>query len=93
VCESYANPVTLLRPPAFVREVMSVVDAPRKRGTLDMRWPCVQNVRLPRPAQRAQLSLVPAEAAAAVTAEERELAGTRRLIAAMDAAHVQHNQT
>jgi len=70
-----------------------VVDAPRKHGTFEMRWPCVQNDSLPKPAQGARLSLVPAEDPAAVTAEERELAGTRRLIAAMAAAHVPHNQT
>jgi hypothetical protein len=31
--------VTLLRPPAFVREVRQAVEASRKHGTFDTRWP------------------------------------------------------
>jgi hypothetical protein len=31
--------VTLLRPPAFVREVRQVVEASRKHGPFDTRWP------------------------------------------------------
>jgi hypothetical protein len=31
--------VTLLRPPAFVREVKQVVEASRKHGSFDTRWP------------------------------------------------------
>jgi hypothetical protein len=31
--------VTLLRPPAFVREVREVVEASRKHGPFDTRWP------------------------------------------------------
>jgi hypothetical protein len=31
--------VTLLRPPAFVREVREVVEASRKHGSFDTRWP------------------------------------------------------
>jgi hypothetical protein len=31
--------VTLLRPPAFVREVRQAVEASRKHGSFDMRWP------------------------------------------------------
>ena len=32
--------MTLLRPPAFVRDVRQAVEASRKHGSFDMRWPC-----------------------------------------------------
>jgi len=34
--------VTLLRPPAFVREVRLQVEVSRKHGPFDTRWPCVR---------------------------------------------------
>ena len=35
--------MTLLRPPAFVREVKQVVEASRKHGPFDTRWPSARN--------------------------------------------------
>lgn len=35
--------MTLLRPPAFVREVKQVVEASRKHGPFDTRWPSTRN--------------------------------------------------
>ena len=34
--------MTLLRPPAFVREVGQAVEASRKHGPFDTRWPCAR---------------------------------------------------
>jgi hypothetical protein len=35
--------VTLLRPPAFVREVRQAVEASRRHGRFDMRWPSARS--------------------------------------------------
>jgi hypothetical protein len=66
------------------------MEASRKHGSFDMRWPCAgaayrQAREWPRPPAR--LSLVPQESVSAADPQEREEAGTRRLMAAMAAAH------
>jgi hypothetical protein len=35
--------VTLLRPPAFVREVDKLVEVSRRHGPFDTRWPCIRS--------------------------------------------------
>jgi len=69
------------------------VEAPRKHGTYDMRWPCVWNngsraVHLPVPELAAappHLKLVRTDPRSAEDKHEREVVGTRRLIAALAA--------
>lgn len=68
------------------------MEAPRKHGAFDMRWTCAQKRPLPRHTQRTRLRLVPREAAATESAEQREISGTRRIVAAI-AAHVASNRT
>ena len=67
--------MTLLRPPAFVREVMNVVEASRRHN----RWPC----RRTRPIET-RLTLVPRESEYAPAETELLEAGARRLLAALD---------
>ena len=127
--------MTLLRPPAFVREVRLQVEVSRKHGPFDTRWPCVRRdssdaePSVPLDAAEAaealdwdafsaryfgersrhdsearsayatykqgrewrtppaRLRLVPSERGSAADDQEPEEAGTRRLMAAMAAAH------
>jgi len=62
------------------------MEASRRHGSFDMRWPCAgaadrQARELRRPPAR--LTLVPSESGSAADLQEREEAGTRRLMAAM----------
>jgi hypothetical protein len=74
------------------------METSRKHGSFDMRWPCARTRRstaLPiaptvpdgSAVARPRLTLVPTEPMqpAALLAQERELAGTQRLLAAMAA--------
>jgi hypothetical protein len=74
------------------------MEASRKHGSFDMRWPCARTRRstaLPvaptgpeeSAVARPRLTLVPSEPlqSAALLEQEREVAGTQRLLAAMAA--------
>jgi hypothetical protein len=82
------------------------VETSRKHGPFDMRWPCARNNVLGAVPDAyaayketrewrtppAQLRLVPPEHTADADEQEREEAGTRRLMAAMAAAHPREAQ-
>ena len=63
------------------------METSRKHGSFDMRWPDVPTVSEGSAAARPRLTLVPTEPLrpAALLAQQREVAGTQRLLAAMAA--------
>jgi hypothetical protein len=63
------------------------METSRKHGSFDMRWPDAPTVPDGSEVVRPRLTLVPTEPlqAAALLAQEREVAGTQRLLAAMAA--------
>jgi len=64
------------------------METSRKHGSFDMRWPCARTRRSTAlPVVRPRLTLVPTEPIqpAALLAQQREVAGTQRLLAAMAA--------
>jgi hypothetical protein len=72
------------------------VETSRRHGPFDMRWPCGRNNGLGEGREwrtpPVRLRLVPSEHTAGADAQEREEAGTRRLMAAMAAAHPREAQ-
>ena len=64
------------------------METSRKHGSFDMRWPCERTRRSTAlPVGRPRLTLVPTEPLqpAALLAQQREVAGSQRLLAAMAA--------
>jgi hypothetical protein len=63
------------------------METSRKHGSFDMRWPAAPTVPEWSAVARPRLTLVPTEPLqpAALLAQQREVAGTQRLLAAMAA--------
>ena len=68
------------------------MEASRKHGSFDTRWPCVRKESAPSlpfdresPTTPPRLSVVPTEPGPSPAEQEREDAGTQRLLAAMAA--------
>jgi hypothetical protein len=64
------------------------METSRKHGSFDMRWPCARTRRSTAlPVARPRLTLVPTDPLqpAALLAQQQEVAGTQRLLAAMAA--------
>ena len=77
------------------------MEASRKHGSFDGRWPCIrrdstaeraEELDFPEPG-RAQLSLVPVEPTSDIASGHPEEAGTARLMAAMAAARSADDRT